>query len=247
MRDATAREDGVFLTYLEYATAVLHNGLGFYNAAMRAAQRASAQGHLSHSAWALPELVEAATRAGHIEVATAALRDLSVRAHASGAEWALGIEARARALLAEGRTADELYREGIERLSGCRLELEVARARLVYGEWLRRERRRIEAREQLRPAYEMFAGMGAKSFAQRTRRELLATGERVRRRAVDTADSLTTQEQQVADLARHGRSNQEISGQLFISPKTVEYHLHKAFNKLGIRSRHQLDRALRRD
>jgi ATP/maltotriose-dependent transcriptional regulator MalT len=245
--EATAREDGVFLTYLEYATAVLHNGLGRYDAAMSAAQRASAQGHLSHSAWALPELVEAATRAGDRQVATAALQDLSVRAQASGTGWALGIEARARALLAEARTADDLYREGIERLSGCHLELEVARARLVYGEWLRRERRRIEAREQLRTAHEMFAGMGAKSFAQRTRRELLATGERVRRRAVDTTDSLTTQEQQVSDLARDGRSNQEIGGQLFISPKTVEYHLHKAFNKLGIRSRHQLDRALRRD
>ena len=218
-----------------------------YDDAMSAAQRASAPGHLSHSAWALPELVEAATRAGDVQVATAALRDLSERARASGTDWALGIEARSRALLSNGPGADDLYREAIERLSRSRVRLELARARLVYGEWLRRDRRRIEAREQLRSAHEMFAEMGARAFVQRTRRELLATGERARRRVVETNDSLTTQEQQVADLARDGRSNQEIGGQLFISPKTVEYHLHKAFAKLGIRSRHQLESVLGRE
>jgi DNA-binding CsgD family transcriptional regulator len=247
LREASARGDGMFLTYLEYANAVLHNGLGLYDAAMGAARRASAPGHLSHSAWALPELVEAATRAGDGQVATAALQDLSARALASGTDWGSGVAARSAALLAEGRMADSLYREAIDRLSRCRVRVELARARLVYGEWLRRERRRVEAREQLRIAHEMFTGMGARAFAERARRELLATGERARRRAVDTTDSLTTQEQQVAHLARDGRSNQEIGGQLFISPKTVEYHLHKAFTKLGIRSRHQLDGALRRD
>jgi ATP/maltotriose-dependent transcriptional regulator MalT len=247
LREATARGDGMFLTYVEYASAVLYNGLGLYDAAMSAAQRASAPGHLSHSAWALPELVEAAARAGDVQVATAALRDLSERARASGTDWALGIEARSRALLANGPGADDLYREAIERLSRSRVRLELARARLVYGEWLRRDRRRIEAREQLRSAHEMFAEMGARAFVQRTRRELLATGERARRRVVETNDLLTTQEQQVADLARDGRSNQEIGGQLFISPKTVEYHLHKAFAKLGIRSRHQLKSVLGRE
>jgi DNA-binding CsgD family transcriptional regulator len=247
LREASARGDGMFLTYLEYANAVLHNGLGLYDAAMGAARRASAPGHLSHSAWALPELVEAATRAGDGQVATAALQDLSARALASGTDWGSGVAARSAALLAEGRMADSLYREAIDRLSRCRVRVELARARLVYGEWLRRERRRVEAREQLRIAHEMFTGMGARAFAERARRELLATGERARRRAVDTTDLLTTQEQQVAHLARDGRSNQEIGGQLFISPKTVEYHLHKAFTKLGIRSRHQLDGALRRD
>ncbi len=145
---------------------------------MDAAQRASGQGHLSHTTWGSPELVEAAARARNVEIATAALQDLSACALGSGTDWALGISAWSRALLAEGRTADELYREAIERLSRCRVSVELARARLVHGEWLRRERRRIEAREQLRTAYEMFESMGARPFAQRSRRELLATGER---------------------------------------------------------------------
>jgi DNA-binding CsgD family transcriptional regulator len=247
VREATARGEGMALTALEYASAVLHNGLGRYDAALSAAQQASAQDDLSHSVWALPELVEAATRVGQAQVAAAALQQLSERARASGTDWALGMEARSRALAAEGRLADDLYREAIDRLGETRVALELARARLLYGEWLRRERRRIEAREQLRNAYEMFAGMGAHVFAQRTRRELLATGERARRRAVETTTELTPQELQVANMARDGGSNQEIGGQLFISPKTVEYHLHKAFTKLGISSRHQLDRVLGRD
>ena len=175
-----------------------------------------------------------------MEVATAALQDLSNKARASGTAWSLGLQARSRALLAEGQAADDLYREAIERLSNCGLRLELARARLLYGEWLRRERRRLDARAQLRSALDLFTEIGARCFGQRTSRELLATGERVRRRTVDMNDSLTAQEQQVADLAGDGRSNQETGSQLFISPKTVEYHLHKAFTKLGIRSRHQL-------
>jgi len=237
----------MFVAYLEYASAVLHNGLGQYDAAMGAAQRAAAPGRLSHSAWGLPELVEAATRVGRVEVATAALQDLSNKARASGTAWSLGLQARSRALLAEGQAADDLYREAIEWLSACGLRLELARARLLYGEWLRRERRRLDARAQLRSALDLFIEIGARCFAQRTSRELLATGERLRRRTVDMNDSLTAQEQQVADLAGDGRSNQEIGSQLFISPKTVEYHLHKAFTKLGIRARHQLVRVLRQD
>jgi DNA-binding NarL/FixJ family response regulator len=149
-------------------------------------------------------------------------------------------------LLAERRIADDLYREAIERLEGSRVVLELARARLVYGEWLRRERRRLEAREQLRAAYELLAGMGARVFAQRARRELLATGERARQRVVETNHLLTRQEHQVASMARDGYSNQQIGSQLFISPKTVEYHLHKAFGKLAITSRYQLEHVLSR-
>jgi DNA-binding CsgD family transcriptional regulator len=232
------------LAYVEYADAMLHNSLGRYDIAMRSAQACLAQGGLCEATWAIAELIEAATRAGMAQVASAALQTLSDRTRASGTDWALGIEARSRALLVEGRVADDLYREAIERLTRSRVVVELARARLLYGEWLRRERRRIEAREQLRTAHDLFSGMGAHIFAQRARRELLATGECTRRRTVDTPDSLTTQEQQVVRLARAGRSNQEIGSQLFISTKTVEYHLHKAFAKLGISSRHELAHVL---
>jgi len=160
---------------------------------------------------------------------------------------ALGLEARSRALLAEGRIADDLYREAIGHLDGSRVLLEAARARLLYGEWLRRERRRLDAREQLRAAHELLAGMGARVFAQRARGELLATGERTRRRVVETNHLLTWQEHQVASMARDGYSNQDIGSRLFISPKTVEYHLHKAFNKFAITSRYQLEQVLPRD
>jgi len=169
---------------------------------------------------------------------------LAANTSASGTEWALGILARSRALLAEGRSADDLYREAVDRLGRSRVTIELARAHLVHGEWLRRERRRIEARDQLKTAYELFSAMGAGHFAQRARRELLATGGRARKRAIDTFDALTVQEQLVARLARSGCSNQEIGNQLFISVKTVEYHLHKTFAKLGISSRHELSQVL---
>jgi len=233
--------------YLDYASAVLNNGLGRYESAMHAAQRASAAGRLGHSTWALPELVEAAARAGQAPIAAAALRDLSARTQASRTELALGLEARSRALLAEGRIADDLYREAIGHLDGSRVVLEAARARLLYGEWLRRERRRLDAREHLRAAHELLAGMGARVFAQRARGELLATGERTRRRVIETNHVLTWQEHQVASMARDGYSNQDIGSRLFISPKTVEYHLHKAFNKFAITSRYQLEQVLPRD
>jgi ATP/maltotriose-dependent transcriptional regulator MalT len=152
----------------------------------------------------------------------------------------LGLEARCRALLSEGEDAEELYREAVERLERTRMRMELARAHLLYGEWLRRENRRVEAREQLRIAYEMFCAFGAEAFAERSRRELLATGEKVRKRSDETRGQLTPQEEQIARLAADGQTNQEIGGELFLSPRTVEWHLHKVFTKLGVGSRMQL-------
>jgi ATP/maltotriose-dependent transcriptional regulator MalT len=168
------------------------------------------------------------------------MRRLSQATSVSGGDWALGVEARSRALLSEGETADRLYREAIERLGRTRMRVDLARAHLVYGEWLRRENRRTEAREQLRSAYQMLTAMGMEGFADRARRELLATGETVRKRTVDTLTDLTAQEAQIAKLARDGRTNQEIGSQLFISPRTVEWHLGNVFTKLGITSRKDL-------
>jgi len=168
------------------------------------------------------------------------MRGLSQSTRASGTDWALGVEARSRALLSEGDTADRLYREAIERHGRTRMRAELARAHLVYGEWLRRENRRTEARDHLRAAHEMLADMGMEGFAERARGELLATGETVRKRTVDTLTDLTAQEAQIAKLARDGRTNQEIGSQLFISPRTVEWHLGNVFTKLGITSRKDL-------
>jgi DNA-binding CsgD family transcriptional regulator len=191
--------------------------------------------------WALAELVEAGVRDGQPGESVAALDQLSERTQASGTEWALGIEARCRGLLNDDET---LYRESVERLARSRAAFELARSRLLYGEWLRRENRRIDAREQLREAHEMFSRMGAGAFAERARRELSATGETVRKRSVETVDELTAQEEQVARLAAQGRTNPEIAALLFVSPRTVEYHLHKVFQKVGINSRRELRRAL---
>jgi DNA-binding CsgD family transcriptional regulator len=168
------------------------------------------------------------------------MRRLAESTSVSGTDWALGVEARSRALLSEGETADRLYREAIERFGCTRMRAELARARLVYGEWLRRENRRIDAREQLRASYQMLTAMGMEGFAERARRELLATGETVRKRMVDTSIDLTAQEAQIAKLAKNGHSNQEIAAQLFISPRTVEWHLGNVFTKLGITSRKDL-------
>jgi DNA-binding CsgD family transcriptional regulator len=190
---------------------------------------------------ALAELIEAAVRIGRPDEAAAALGRLSERTRASGTEWALGIEARCRALLSDD---ESLYLESVERLGRSRAAVELARSRLLYGEWLRRENRRVDAREQLRAAHEMFSGMGAAAFAERARRELSATGETVRKRTVETAGELTTQETQVARLAAQGRTNPEIAALLYISPRTVEYHLHKVFSKLDISSRRELRKAL---
>ena len=178
------------------------------------------------------------------DVANAALERLAERTRAAGTELALGIEARSRALLSEGALAEQLYREAIDRLGRTRAALELARAHLLYGEWLRRDRRRIDARDELRGAQDMFASMGAEAFTARAGRELLATGETARKRTAETRDELTAQEMQIAQLARDGLSNAEIGARLFISPRTVEYHLHKVFGKLGISTREHLDRVL---
>ena len=198
------------------------------------------------SPWALYELVEAAVRSDQPEQAAAAADQLSAIAEASASDWARGAAARSRALVTGGRAAEELYREAVELLSRTRMAAHLARARLSYGEWLRRENRRVEARHQLRPAFEALASMGAQAFADRARRELLATGERVRKRSESSRAGLTPQEEEIAQLAREGRTNPEIGAQLFIGTRTVEWHLRKVFAKLGISSRRELDQALRR-
>jgi DNA-binding CsgD family transcriptional regulator len=242
--EGAARSEGRVVALAGYASAVLNNGLGHYEAAMDAAKRASDDGDFGYSGASLPELVEAATRCDKPEVAAAALSRLEERTHAAGTDWALGVLARSRALMSEGEEADRLYREAIERLERTRIRAELARARLLYGEWLRREDRRVDAREQLRAAHEMFSRGGAEAFAERARRELLASGETARRRTDDTRDALTPQEAQIAQLAGEGQTNPEIGAQLFISARTVEYHLSKVFLKLGIRSRKELRRAM---
>jgi DNA-binding CsgD family transcriptional regulator len=242
--EATARGEGMGLSVSEWVTALLFNGVGRYQDAHAAAERAYAGDAVANSAWALAELIEAGVRSGRAEGTSAALDRLSERTRASGTDWALGILARSRALLSEGDDADALYRKAIERLERTRIRVELARGRLLYGEWLRREQRRVDAREQLHAAHEMFTAMGADGFAERARIELLATGETVRKRTVETRDDLTAQEAQIARLARDGRTNPEIGAQLYISPRTVEWHLGNVFTKLGIRSRRELHDAL---
>jgi DNA-binding CsgD family transcriptional regulator len=192
----------------------------------------------------LAELIEAAARSGQAERAIGPLAQLAEMTHAAGTDWALGTHARAAALLAGGEAAERLYREAIGRLSHIKTRATLARAHLLYGEWLRRERRRVDAREQLRVAYTMLSDMGMEAFAERAHRELLATGETVRKRSVATLDELTPQEAQVARLAGGGQTNPEIGAQLFLSPRTVEWHLSKVFGKLGISSRKELRAAL---
>jgi DNA-binding CsgD family transcriptional regulator len=195
----------------------------------------------------VPELAEAASRTGDVKLVRAALEWLSERTAVTPTDWSLGIEARVRAFLIEGDAAERLYRESIDRLGGTRLRAELARSHLLYGEWLRRERRRADAREQLRIAHDMLDTMGIEAFAERARRELAATGETARKRIPETSGQLTAQETQIARLAREGLSNPEIGARLFISARTVQYHLGKVFTKLSISSRSQLDRALPTD
>ena len=245
-RDASARGEGSALTFGEHARAVLHNALGHYETALGNAQRASAQDELHVSAWSLAELVEAAARSGEHELAADALERLRRRTQVAGTEWALGIQARCAALLGDDAIAEDLYRDAIERLGRCHVAFDLARAHLLYGEWLRRRGRRVDAREQLRTARTSFAEMGAEAFAQRAGRELLATGETARKRSIETSDELTPHEARIARMARDGASNQDIATELFVSRKTVEYHLHKVFSKLGISARQQLEYALPR-
>jgi DNA-binding CsgD family transcriptional regulator len=244
-RGAADRGEGVALTFIEWATAVLYNGLGRYRDALAAAQRSfEDRDEVLFSMWAAVELIEAATRGGTPEHATDALEQLSQSTRASGSEWALGIESRSRALLSHGQVAEALYREAIERLARTRIVIHLARAHLVYGEWLRREPRRSDARDHLRTAHDMFVAMGADGFAERAARELNATGETARKRTAETSIRLTAQEAQVARLARDGLSNLEIGSRLYISPRTVQYHLSKVFTKLDITTRVQLARVL---
>jgi DNA-binding CsgD family transcriptional regulator len=244
VRAANARGEGRAVGLAEYATAVLHNGLGRYEDALGAAQRACEYDDLGFFAWALVELVEAAARSGIRDVATSALGRLKERTGVAGTDWALGVQARSCALVREDQEAEVLYREAIERLGRSRIVVHGARAHLLYGEWLRREDRRLDAREQLRTAYETFRRMGAEAFAERARRELLITGETVPRRTVDTREHLTPQEAQIARLAAEGHTNPEIGAQMFISPRTVEYHLAKVFVKLDVNSRKELGAVL---
>jgi DNA-binding CsgD family transcriptional regulator len=243
-RDAAASGRGTALSMIGCASAVLFNGLGRYEEAFAAAERACMHDELSLYAMALVELVEAAARSDRPQVAATALERLAARTTASGTDWALGLEARSRALLSSGSSAEAFYREAVERLTGARVAPHLARAQLVYGEWLRREQRRVDAREQLRAAHDTFVHIGAQAFAQRAGRELSATGETVPRLTVETRDRLTPQEALIARLAGDGRTNPEIGAELFISPRTAEYHLHKVFAKLGIRSRKELRAAL---
>jgi DNA-binding CsgD family transcriptional regulator len=242
VENATARGEGRGIGGWGYGMAILHNGLGHYDAALASAQRACEYEDFAIFGPALVELVEAGARIGAYEEAAAALGLLEERTNAAGTDWALGIQARSRALLADGRAADSLYCEAIERLERSRIVVHLARAHLVYGEWLRRENRRVDARTHLRTAYGMFSQAGAQAFAGRAQRELAATGETARARTAETRDLLTPQEAQIARLARDGLSNPEIGAQLFISPRTVQYHLRKVFQKLEITSRNQLGR-----
>jgi DNA-binding CsgD family transcriptional regulator len=240
--EATARGEGMGLGVLEWATALLYNGCGRYAEALAAAQRGCEYDDVGLFAWALAELIEAGVRSDAADAASSALDRLSGRTQASGTDWALGVEACSRALLTDTRDAEPLYREAVERLARSRGVLHLARARLLYGEWLRRESRRVDARDQLRAAHEVFDRVGAEGFAERARHELLATGETALSRTDDARGALTPQESHIARLARDGLSNPEIGAQLFISPRTVQYHLRKVFLKLDIASRNQLSR-----
>ena len=250
MQEATGLGTGRLAGMAGWASAVLDNSLGRYDAARDAARRVFERDYLSLGHLIMPELAEAAARTGELTLVQAALDWLSERTRVTPTEWVLGIEAGVRALLSDGQAADRCYRESVERLGRTRVRAELARSHLLYGEWLRRQGRRRDAREQLRTAHRMLDAMGMAAFAERARRELRATGETVRKRTVPAAriagatDTLTVQELQVARLARDGLSNPEIGARLFISPRTAAYHLSNVFTKLGIGSRSQLDRVL---
>jgi len=243
MDGVTSRGEGRGVTS-QYAAALLYNGLGHYGKALAAAELVCEYDDLGVLGWSLAELVEAAVRSSQPARASDALRRLSETTRASGTDWALGTEARSRALLSEGQTAENCYREAVERLGRTRMRPAMARAHLLYGEWLRRENRHRDARAELRTAHGLFTTMGIEAFAERARRELLATGDTVRKRTVETVSELTAQEAHIARLAASGRTNVEIGAQLFLSTRTVEWHLSKVYTKLGVGSRRELRRAL---
>jgi DNA-binding CsgD family transcriptional regulator/tetratricopeptide (TPR) repeat protein len=243
-REVVQRGEGLWLLHTEWASAVLFNSLGRYDEAFIAAEKAVAHPHeLGVSTWVQPEFIEAAARSGRAEHAVGPMRRLREISSAAGTNWALGVEARSRALLNDGDVAEGLYREAIALLSRTRVRTAHARAHLVYGEWLRRERRRVDARKHLRIAHDMYVEIGMKGFAERARRERLATGETVRKRSPETRDNLTAQEAQIARLVIDGCTNPEVGAQLFISPRTVEWHLRGVYAKLGIKSRKELSAA----
>jgi len=245
MDEFNDRGEGLGITMANWVMAVLGNSLGRYEAAFDAAVEATVNPReLWFSTFATVELIEAATRSGHDERAADALDVLSASTQASGSPWALGVEARSKALVSRGDAAESSYREAVERLEPTRLRFDLARTHLLYGEWLRREGRRVDARTELRMAHDLFADFGMEAFAERARVELEATGDHARKRTVDTLDQLTPQEAQISRLAALGNSNREIAAQLFISPSTVEYHLTKIFRKLDVRTRTQLARRL---
>ncbi len=247
-QEVLRRGEGLGVTIVQWARALLYNGLGRHEDALMAAQPASEHApEFGGMPWAVRvELIEAASRAGMPDRAAGALRELTEPARAAGTDWALGILARCRALCSDdGEAAQAAFREAIERLGRTRMRGELARAHLLYGEWLRRQNRRVEGRRQLRTAHEMFSDMGAQAFAQRAARELAVSGETARKRNVDATDELTAQEAQIVGLVREGLSNPEIGARLFISRRTVEWHLRNIFNKLNVTSRQQLRRGYR--
>jgi len=238
---AAALGQGVTLNMMYSARAVLCNGLGHYDAALAAASEAATDPlELGPTKWALAELVEAGVRSGHTEAAATAFEQLSAMTRASGTELALGIAAARGALLCDSNSAEELYQEALERLGHTRIRVELARAQLLYGEWLRRQGRRVDARIQLRTAYEALTAMGVEAFANRARLELAATGETLHKRTVETHAELTAQEAHIARLVTEGLTNSEITAALYLSPRTVEWHLRKIFTKLGLSTRRQL-------
>jgi DNA-binding CsgD family transcriptional regulator len=246
-RAATVGGVGRTVSFAAYASSVLYNGRGRHDLARDAASQAFERDDFGYGPYVVPEVAEAASRTGDVALVRAVLDWMSERTRFAPSEWALGIQARVRALLSEGEAAEQHYRESIDRLGRTRVRVQLARAHLLYGEWLRRQRRRIDARAQLRTANELLEAMGIEAFAERARRELQATGETARKRTVDTGSELTAQEAMIARLARDGLSNPEIGRRLFISVHTVKYHLRKVFAKLDITSRAELDRALPRD
>ena len=237
---AAAAGQGAVVTWAHWATMRLYNGLGRYADVLAAARQISEQEPAHSRVRPLTELIEAATRTGNLDLARDALGRLAEWTRVGGTGWGLGIEARCRALVTHGQAAEPLYQEAIEQYSRTQLRPSLARAHLVYGEWLRREGRRLDAREQLRTAHHLFEVTGMEAYAERARRELLATGEKTRKRSLDAREELTPQEEQIVRLAADGHTNAEIAAELFLSVRTVEWHLRKVFAKLGISSRREL-------